>query len=155
MNDDILNQIKASYQVTTNENTKDDPFALVVDGKALEIALTNGIKDDFFADGRKMSLAIGDGGNDVGMIQEADIGIGISDMEGMHILYFVYKNIVLGLTLFYYELYSRFSGNVLYDGWYMLMFNLFLTSLPVISLGILEQDVSSDICLQGFAEKCG
>ncbi|GKB74492.1 probable phospholipid-transporting ATPase 4 [Tanacetum coccineum] len=128
-----------------------------------------------------MTLAIGDGANDVGMIQEADIGIGISGMEGMQavmasdfsmpqfrflerllivhghwcykriskmILYFVYKNIVFGLTLFYYELYSRFSGDVLYDGWYMVVFNLFLTSLPVISLGVLEQDVSSDICLQ-------
>ncbi|KAL7602777.1 hypothetical protein Lser_V15G15755 [Lactuca serriola] len=41
MTDDILNQIEASYQVTVNEKTKDDPFALVVDGKALEIALGN------------------------------------------------------------------------------------------------------------------
>ncbi|KAJ9549620.1 hypothetical protein OSB04_022163 [Centaurea solstitialis] len=208
MKDDILSQIEASYQVTVNEKTKDDPLALVVDGKALEIALTNDIRDRFLQLAvncasviccrvspkqkalitrlvkkytGKMILAIGDGANDVGMIQEADIGIGISGMEGMQavmasdfsmpqfrflerllivhghwcykriskmILYFVYKNIVFGLTLFYYELYSKFSGDVLYDGWYMVMFNLFLTSLPVISLGVLEQDVSSDICLQ-------
>ncbi|KAI3501644.1 hypothetical protein L1887_29567 [Cichorium endivia] len=208
MKDDILNQIEASYQVTVNERTKDDPFALVVDGKALEIALRNDIRDHFLQLAvncasviccrvspkqkalitrlvkkytGKMTLAIGDGANDVGMIQAADIGVGISGMEGMQavmasdfsmpqfrflerllivhghwcykriskmILYFVYKNIVFGLTLFYYELYSKFSGDVLYDGWYMLMFNLFLTSLPVISLGVLEQDVSSDICLQ-------
>ncbi|XP_076912027.1 putative phospholipid-transporting ATPase 4 [Bidens hawaiensis] len=208
MKDDILNQIEASYHVTTNEKTKDDPFALVVDGKALEVALTNDIQDKFLQLAvncasviccrvspkqkalitrlvkkytGKMTLAIGDGANDVGMIQEADIGIGISGMEGMQavmasdfsmpqfrflerllivqghwcyeriskmILYFVYKNIVFGLSLFYYEMYSRFSGDVLYDGWYMVMFNLFLTSLPVISLGVLEQDVSSDICLQ-------
>lgn len=31
----------------------------------------------------KTILAIGDGANDVGMIQEADIGVGISGMEGM------------------------------------------------------------------------
>ncbi|KAJ0824495.1 putative P-type phospholipid transporter [Helianthus annuus] len=208
MKDDILNQIEASRQVIINEKTKDDPFALVVDGKALEIALRNDIQDNFLQLAvtcasviccrvspkqkalitrlvkkytGKMTLAIGDGANDVGMIQEADIGIGISGMEGMQavmasdfsipqfrflerllivhghwcykriskmILYFVYKNIVFGLTLFYYEMYSRFSGDVLYDGWYMVMFNLFLTSLPVISLGVLEQDVSSDICLQ-------
>lgn len=36
----------------------------------------------------KMTLAIGDGANDVGMIQEADIGIGISGMEGMQVLSF-------------------------------------------------------------------
>ncbi|PWA97906.1 P-type ATPase, HAD-like domain protein [Artemisia annua] len=208
MKDDILNQIEASYHVTISEQTKDDPFALVVDGKALEIALRNDLRDHFLQLAvncasviccrvspkqkalitrlvkrytGKMTLAIGDGANDVGMIQEADIGIGISGMEGMQavmasdfsmpqfrflerllivhghwcykriskmILYFVYKNIVFGLTLFYYELYSRFSGDVLYDGWYMVVFNLFLTSLPVISLGVLEQDVSSDICLQ-------
>lgn len=29
------------------------------------------------------TLAIGDGANDVGMLQEADIGIGISGVEGM------------------------------------------------------------------------
>ncbi|GJY32474.1 probable phospholipid-transporting ATPase 4, partial [Tanacetum coccineum] len=208
MKDDILNQIEASYLVTRSEKAKDDPFALVVDGKALEIALRNDLRDHFLKLAvncasviccrvspkqkalitrlvkrytGKMTLAIGDGANDVGMIQEADIGIGISGMEGMQavmasdfsmpqfrflerllivhghwcykriskmILYFVYKNIVFGLTLFYYELYSRFSGDVLYDGWYMVVFNLFLTSLPVISLGVFEQDVSSDICLQ-------
>ncbi|KAJ0458061.1 putative P-type phospholipid transporter [Helianthus annuus] len=33
-----------------------------------------------------MTLAIGDGANDVGMIQEADIGIRISGMEGMQVV---------------------------------------------------------------------
>lgn len=36
-----------------------------------------------------MTLAIGDGANDVGMLQEADIGIGISGAEGMQVgIYF-------------------------------------------------------------------
>ena len=35
---------------------------------------------------RKTTLAIGDGANDVGMLQEADIGIGISGAEGMQVL---------------------------------------------------------------------
>lgn len=34
---------------------------------------------------RKTTLAIGDGANDVGMLQEADIGIGISGVEGMQV----------------------------------------------------------------------
>lgn len=33
----------------------------------------------------KTTLATGDGANDVEMIQEADIGIGISGMEGMQV----------------------------------------------------------------------
>ena len=33
----------------------------------------------------KTTLAIGDGANDVGMIQEADIGVGISGVEGMQV----------------------------------------------------------------------
>jgi len=36
----------------------------------------------------KTTLAIGDGANDVGMIQEADIGVGISGVEGMQVQFF-------------------------------------------------------------------
>ncbi|CAN1837058.1 Probable phospholipid-transporting ATPase 4 [Linum perenne] len=129
----------------------------------------------------RTTLAIGDGANDVGMIQEADIGVGISGVEGMQavmasdfsisqfrflerllvvhghwcyiriaqmICYFFYKNIAFGLTLFYFEAFTAFSGQSIYDDWYMILFNVLLTSLPVISLGVFEQDVPSEVCLQ-------
>lgn len=208
MVDNILHQIKSYSKVTCNMNNSDTPFSLVIDGKALEFAFRPEIKQHFLRLAvccssviccrvspkqkalitrsvkeytGKTTLGIGDGANDVGMIQEADIGVGISGMEGMQavmasdfslpqfrflerllivhghwcykriakmILYFVYKNIAFGLTLFYYVVSTKFSGDVLYDDWYMVTFNVLLTSLPVIALGVLEQDVSADICLQ-------
>lgn len=66
----------------------------------------------------------------------------------IQICYFFYKNIAFGLTLFYFEAYTGFSGQSMYDDLYMLSFNVILTSLPVISLGVFEQDVSSEVCLQ-------
>ena len=64
------------------------------------------------------------------------------------ICYFFYKNIAFGLTLFYFEAFTGFSGQSIFNDSYLLLFNVVLTSLPVISLGVFEQDVPSDVCLQ-------
>ncbi|XP_010262048.1 PREDICTED: probable phospholipid-transporting ATPase 4 isoform X2 [Nelumbo nucifera] len=195
--EDIMMQITNGSEMIKMEKDPDAAFALVIDGKTLAYALEDDIKHQFLSlavdcasviccrvspkqkalvtrlvkvGTRKTTLAIGDGANDVGMIQEADIGVGISGVEGMQfrflqrllvvhghwcykrisqmICYFFYKNILFGLTLFYFEAYTGFSGQSVYDDWYMLLFNVILTSLPVISLGVFEQDVSSDVCLQ-------
>uniref|UniRef100_A0A8C5MKB7 Phospholipid-transporting ATPase n=1 Tax=Leptobrachium leishanense TaxID=445787 RepID=A0A8C5MKB7_9ANUR len=85
-------------------------FALVIDGKTLELALNETLQSKFLQltarcraviccratplqksevvklvrnNLQVMTLAIGDGANDVSMIQVADIGIGISGQEGM------------------------------------------------------------------------
>jgi phospholipid-translocating ATPase len=85
-------------------------FALIIDGKSLAYALDDDIKHIFLelavscasviccrsspkqkalvtrlvkSGNGKTTLAIGDGANDVGMLQEADIGVGISGVEGM------------------------------------------------------------------------
>ncbi|VFQ69749.1 unnamed protein product [Cuscuta campestris] len=204
----ILMQIANGSQMVKLEKDPLAAFALIIDGKALAYALEDNIKHQFLdlavhcasviccrvspkqkalvtrlvkeGTGRT-TLAIGDGANDVGMIQEADIGVGISGAEGMQavmasdfaiaqfrflerllvvhghwcykriaqmICYFFYKNIAFGLTLFYYEAFTGFSGQSVYDDLYMLLFNVVLTSLPVISLGVFEQDVPSEVCLQ-------
>ncbi|CAJ2661079.1 probable phospholipid-transporting ATPase 4 [Trifolium pratense] len=206
--DNILTQITNASQLMKLEKDPHAAFALIIDGKTLTYALEDDVKHQFLAlavecasviccrvspkqkalvtrlvkEGTgKTTLAIGDGANDVGMIQEADIGVGISGVEGMQavmasdfsiaqfrflerllvvhghwcykriaqmICYFFYKNIAFGLTIFYFEAFAGFSGQSVYDDWYMILFNVVLTSLPVISLGVFEQDVPSEVCLQ-------
>ncbi|KAL2578726.1 hypothetical protein AAZV13_15G024500 [Glycine max] len=204
----ILSQITNASQMIKLEKDPHAAFALIIDGKTLTYALEDDVKHQFLGlavgcasviccrvspkqkalvtrlvkEGTgKTTLAIGDGANDVGMIQEADIGVGISGVEGMQavmasdfaiaqfrflerllvvhghwcykriaqmICYFFYKNIAFGLTILYFEAFAGFSGQSVYDDWYMILFNVFLTSLPVISLGVFEQDVPSEVCLQ-------
>ncbi|KAK3123313.1 hypothetical protein QOZ80_8AG0628410 [Eleusine coracana subsp. coracana] len=98
----------ARRKISSKDNST--PFALIIDGNALTYALTGRLKNSFLDLAvdcasvlccrispkqkalvtrlvkfrtRKTTLAIGDGANDVGMLQEADIGVGISGAEGM------------------------------------------------------------------------
>ncbi|XP_065878714.1 probable phospholipid-transporting ATPase 8 [Euphorbia lathyris] len=183
-------------------------YGLVIDGKSLGFALTKNLEKNFLElalscasviccrstpkhkalvtrlvkiETGKTTLAIGDGANDVGMLQEAHIGVGISGVEGMQavmasdfsiaqfrflerlllvhghwcyrriammICYFFYKNIAFGFTLFWYEAYTSFSGQPAYNDWYMSFYNVFFTSLPVIAIGVFDQDVSARLCLK-------
>jgi phospholipid-translocating ATPase len=66
------------------------------------------------------------------------------------ICYFFYKNIVFGLTLFYYEAYTNYSGQTLYNDWFLTLFNIIFTSLPVCALGVFEQDIPAKLCLEVF-----
>ncbi|XP_017779873.1 PREDICTED: probable phospholipid-transporting ATPase VD isoform X2 [Nicrophorus vespilloides] len=119
------------------------------------------------------TLAIGDGANDVSMIQTADVGIGISGQEGMQavmaadfslsrfkylerlllvhghwsydrlssmILYFFYKNAAFVFLIFWYQLYCGYSGAVMIDQMYLMLYNLLFTSLPPLAIGVYDQD---------------
>jgi magnesium-transporting ATPase (P-type) len=56
--------------------------------------------------------------------------------------YFFYKNTVFTLVQFWFNLYTAYSGQRFYDDWLQAFYNLLFTSLPVIVLGLLDQDVS-------------
>ncbi|KEH17355.1 putative phospholipid-translocating ATPase [Medicago truncatula] len=207
--ENIRHQIsEGAKQLAASSGTSEQAFALITDGKSLAYALEDNMKDKFLdlaihcasviccrsspkqkalvtrlvkSGTGKTTLAIGDGANDVGMLQEADIGVGISGVEGMQavmssdiaiaqfrylerlllvhghwcyrritsmICYFFYKNIAFGFTLFLYEACTSFSGQPEYNDWFMSLYNVFFSSLPVVALGVFDQDVSARYCLK-------
>lgn len=204
----VVSQISEGLAQIATSKASSEALALIIDGKSLAYALGDDMKNIFFElavgcasviccrsspkqkalvtrlvkDGiGKITLAIGDGANDVGMLQEADIGVGISGVEGMQavmasdvsiaqfrflerlllvhghwcyrrissmICYFFYKNLTFGITVFLYEAHASFSGKLLYNDWFLSLYNVMFTSLPVIALGVFDQDVSAFLCLK-------
>lgn len=57
------------------------------------------------------------------------------------ILYFFYKNMLFTVPQFIYAFYCGCSGQTLFDDYYISLYNLFFTSLPLVIRAILEQDV--------------
>ena len=57
------------------------------------------------------------------------------------------QNIVWTFALFWYQIYNNFDITYLFDYTYILLVNLAFTSLPVILMGILDQDVSDKVSL--------
>ena len=196
--------LKVSSIVTEKTQT---PCALIIDGESLNYALEPDMRSQFLDFALRCeavvccrvsplqkalvvrlvkngvnatTLAIGDGANDVSMIQEAHIGVGISGKEGMQavmasdysiaqfkflarlllvhgywsytrlvkmISYFFYKNITFALVQLWYGFFNMFSGQTIYDDYYMAVFNVFFTSLPVMALAIFEQVVPDAVLL--------
>uniref|UniRef100_A0A1I8IS28 PhoLip_ATPase_C domain-containing protein n=1 Tax=Macrostomum lignano TaxID=282301 RepID=A0A1I8IS28_9PLAT len=126
------------------------------------------------------TLAIGDGANDVNMIQTADVGVGISGQEGMQAvmaadfalarfrflkrlllvhghwcydrlarlaLLLFYKNTLYCFLLFWYQVFNGFSGQVNIGQIYQLFFNLVMTSLPPLVMGILDKHIRADVLM--------
>ncbi|KAK8511801.1 hypothetical protein V6N13_029393 [Hibiscus sabdariffa] len=204
----VLEQIASGKAQVSALSAMSEAFALIIDGKSLAYALEDDMKKNFLdlaigcasviccrsspkqkalvarlvkSGTGKTTLAIGDGANDVGMLQEADIGVGISGVEGMQavmssdvaiaqfrylerlllvhghwcyrrissmVCYFFYKNIAFGFTIFLYDVYTSFSAQPAYNDWYLSLYNVFFSSLPVIAMGVFDQDVSARYCLR-------
>ncbi|RFU28847.1 hypothetical protein B7463_g7490, partial [Scytalidium lignicola] len=127
-----------------------------------------------------ITLAIGDGANDIAMIQEAHVGIGISGKEGLqaarisdysiaqfrflqrlllvhgrwnyvrtskYILGTFWKELMFYLIQAYYQRWNGYTGTSLFESASLTVFNTLFTSLPVIFLGVFEQDLDASTLL--------
>ncbi|XP_078265670.1 phospholipid-transporting ATPase IC [Rhinoraja longicauda] len=130
---------------------------------------------------KAITLAIGDGANDVNMIKTAHIGVGISGQEGMQAVmssdyafgqfrflqrlllvhgrwsyirmckflkYFFYKNFAFTLVHFWYSFFNGFSAQTAYENWFITLYNVLYSSLPVLVVGVLDQDVTDKLSLR-------
>ncbi|XP_048875352.1 phospholipid-transporting ATPase ID isoform X1 [Brienomyrus brachyistius] len=183
------------------DETVDGEYGLVINGHSLAFALEKGLELDFLRTANMcktviccrvtplqkaqvvqlvkkyknaVTLAIGDGANDVSMIKAAHIGVGISGQEGMQAVlssdfsfaqfrylqrlllvhgrwsylrmckflrYFFYKNFTFTLVHFWYAFFCGFSAQTVYDEWFITLYNLVYTALPVLGMSLFEQDV--------------
>lgn len=57
------------------------------------------------------------------------------------ILYFFYKNMVMTLPQFLYSFFCGFSGQTIFDDWYITLYNMVFTCFPLLIKAILDQDV--------------
>lgn len=60
------------------------------------------------------------------------------------ILYFFYKNFVFTITHFYYAFFNNFSGQTIIDDWFISLYNMIFTALPLISKAIIDVDIKPE-----------
>ncbi|KAI9519242.1 Phospholipid-transporting ATPase IC [Dissostichus eleginoides] len=62
--------------------------------------------------------------------------------------YFFFKNFAFTLVHFWYSFFNGFSAMVTYEDWFITLYNLCYSSLPVLLVGLLDQDVNDKISLK-------
>ncbi|CCU81255.1 plasma membrane calcium-transporting ATPase 1 [Blumeria hordei DH14] len=194
--ENILRKLDA-IRTQGDDSFPQEVLALVIDGKSLTYALEKDLEKNFLDLAimckaviccrvsplqkalvvklvkrhlKAILLAIGDGANDVSMIQAAHIGVGISGMEGLQaarsadvaIGQFRYlRKLLLVHGAWSYQrvskviLYSfyknitlymtQFWVKVIYESWTLSFYNVFFTVLPPLAMGIFDQFISARI----------
>ncbi|KAF6739741.1 Phospholipid-transporting ATPase ID [Oryzias melastigma] len=183
-------------------------FALVISGHSLAHALEADMEEEFLSTAcackaviccrvtplqkaqvvelikkhkKAVTLAVGDGANDVSMIKSAHIGVGISGQEGIQavlasdysfaqfrflqrlllvhgrwsylrmcrfLCYFFYKNFAFTMVHFWFGFFCGFSAQTVYDQYFITLYNIVYTSLPVLAMGMFDQDVPDQRSLE-------
>ncbi|MFT7815387.1 phospholipid-transporting ATPase IC isoform X1 [Arapaima gigas] len=62
--------------------------------------------------------------------------------------YFFYKNFAFTLVHFWYSFFSGYSSQVAYEDWFITLYNVCYSSLPVLLVGLLDQDVSDSLSIR-------
>lgn len=57
------------------------------------------------------------------------------------ILYFFYKNMIVTIPQFFYGFLCAYSGQTIFDDWYITFYNMLFTVLPLIIRAIFDQDI--------------
>ncbi|XP_061658131.1 probable phospholipid-transporting ATPase IM [Syngnathoides biaculeatus] len=187
---------------TVHDDKVDGKYGLVINGHSLAFALEKGLELELLRTAcmcqtviccrvtpiqkaqvvelvkkykQAVTLAIGDGANDVSMIKAAHIGVGISGQEGMQAVlssdfsfaqfrylqrlllvhgrwsylrmckflqYFFYKNFTFTFVHVWYAFFCGFSAQTVYDQWFVSMYNVAYTVLPVLGMSLFDQDVN-------------
>ncbi|KAF0873176.1 AT8A2 ATPase, partial [Crocuta crocuta] len=176
---------------------KENDLALIIDGETLKYAFHPDIKRNFLnlalscravlccrlsplqkaeivdlvkKHVRAITLAVGDGANDVGMIQTAHVFTWsyqhiwgflyyLEKLLLVHgawnyfrvtkcILYCFYKNVVLYIIELWFAFVNGFSGQIIFERWCISLYNVIFTSLPPLTLGIFEQCCSEKSLLR-------
>uniref|UniRef100_A0A672J4W4 Phospholipid-transporting ATPase n=1 Tax=Salarias fasciatus TaxID=181472 RepID=A0A672J4W4_SALFA len=190
------------------EGKQEGKFALVINGHSLAHALEADMESEFVSTAcackaviccrvtplqkaqvvelikkhkKAVTLAIGDGANDISMIKSAHIGVGISGQEGIQavlasdysfsqfrflqrlllvhgrwsylrmcrfLCYFFYKNFAFTMVHFWFGFFCGFSAQTVYDQYFITLYNIVYTSLPVLAMGIFDQDVPDQRSLE-------
>ncbi|BGP64578.1 Putative aminophospholipid-translocase [Rhodotorula toruloides] len=164
---------------------------LVIDGKSLQLCIEH-FRQDFIelstqlsavvacrcsptqkadvarlirAHTKKRICRIGDGGNDVLMIQAADVGVGIVGKEGRQASlaadfsvnhsykrsaklaqFVIHRGLIISVIQAVFSSVFYFSPIAIYQGWLMVGYATAYTMLPVFSL-VLDRDVNEDVAL--------
>uniref|UniRef100_A0A4W6CSH3 Phospholipid-transporting ATPase n=1 Tax=Lates calcarifer TaxID=8187 RepID=A0A4W6CSH3_LATCA len=62
--------------------------------------------------------------------------------------FFFFKNFAFTLVHFWYSFFSGYSSQVAYEDWFITLYNLCYSSLPVLLVGLLDQDVNDKLSLK-------
>ena len=70
------------------------------------------------------------------------------------VLYFFYKNLVFTIPQFFFSFVCAFSGQTVFDDWYITLYNIIFTAAPLVVRAVIEQDLSYKIEKPKYEAKC-